>query len=77
MKKLLWIKDSKKFWKVFSQEREKSRKNLRNLPFAKKIELLEKWKKKAEDLKNLPLALDKSERKSILTFRDKVTRKRR
>lgn len=47
MKKLLWIRDSKKFWKVFSQERKKSRRRLQNLSFAKKIELLEKWKQQA------------------------------
>lgn len=40
MKKLLWIKDSKKFWQVFNQERENDKRRLRNLPFAKKIEIL-------------------------------------
>lgn len=47
MKKLLWIKDSKKFWKVFSKEREKIRRRLQRLSFTKKIELLEKWKRQA------------------------------
>jgi hypothetical protein len=40
MKKLLGIKDSEEFWKVFSKEREKIRKKRRNLPFSKKIEIL-------------------------------------
>jgi hypothetical protein len=45
MKKLLWIKDSKKFWQVFSQEREKEKKRLRNFPFAKKIEILSRMQR--------------------------------
>lgn len=45
MKKLLWIKDSKEFWKVFSEERKKLRKQKRNLPFAKKIEILSSMQK--------------------------------
>jgi len=40
MKKLLWIKDSERFWKVFSKERKKIRRQKRNLLFAKKIEIL-------------------------------------
>jgi hypothetical protein len=44
MKKLLWIRDSEEFWKVFSEEREARRKQLRNLPFAKKIEIVEKMR---------------------------------
>jgi hypothetical protein len=40
MKKLLWIKDSKEFWKVFSQERKKERKKLRSLSFRKKLEMM-------------------------------------
>jgi len=45
MRKLLWIKDSKEFWKVFGEEREKRRERLRRLPFAKKIEIVEKMKR--------------------------------
>jgi len=45
MRKLLWIKDSKEFWKVFGEEREKRRARLRRLPFAKKIEIIEKMKR--------------------------------
>ena len=44
MRKLLWIRDSEEFWKVFSEERESRRKQLRNLPFAKKIEIVEKMR---------------------------------
>jgi len=40
VKKLLWAKDSEEFWEVFSKEREKRRKQLRRLPFAKKIEIV-------------------------------------
>jgi len=45
MRKLLWIKDSKEFWKVFGEERKKRRERLRRLPFAKKIEIVEKMKR--------------------------------
>jgi hypothetical protein len=45
MKKLLWIKDSQEFWKVFSEERQKIRRRKRNLPFAKKIEILSSMQK--------------------------------
>jgi hypothetical protein len=45
MKKLLWIKDSERFWKVFSKERNKIRKQKRDLPFAKKIEMLSSMQK--------------------------------
>ncbi|MDY6893022.1 MAG: hypothetical protein SVO26_04810 [Chloroflexota bacterium] len=44
MRKLLSITDSEEFWKVFSEEREVRRKQLRNLPFAKKIEIVEKMR---------------------------------
>jgi hypothetical protein len=44
MKKLLSIRDSEEFWKVFSEEREAKRKQLRNLPFAKKIEIVERMR---------------------------------
>jgi len=45
MKKLLWIKDSGKFWEVFNQERRKRREKLRKLPFAKKIEIVSQMQK--------------------------------
>jgi len=45
MKKLLWIKDSEEFWKVFSEEREKLRRKRKKLPFAKKIEILSSMQK--------------------------------
>jgi hypothetical protein len=44
MRKLLLIRDSEEFWKVFSEQRELRRKQLRNLPFAKKIEIVEKMR---------------------------------
>jgi len=44
MKKLLGITDSEEFWKVFSEEREARRKQLRNLPFARKIEIVERMR---------------------------------
>ena len=44
MKKLLWIRDSEEFWRVFSEEREARRRQLRNLPFAKKIEIVERMR---------------------------------
>jgi len=44
MKKLLGITDAEEFWRVFSEEREARRKQLRNLPFAKKIEIVEKMR---------------------------------
>lgn len=40
MKGLLLIKDYEKFWKAFNKQREKERKRLRSLPFAKKIEIM-------------------------------------
>ena len=42
MRKLLYAKDSKEFWQVFNEEHEKRRQRLARLPFAKKIEILEK-----------------------------------
>ena len=42
MKKLLYAKDSEEFWRIFSEEREKRRKRLARLPFARKIAILEK-----------------------------------
>ena len=44
MKKPLSIRDSEEFWRVFSEQREARRKQLRNLPFAKKIEIVEKMR---------------------------------
>lgn len=44
MRKLLSIKDSEEFWRVFSEAREARRKQLRKLPFAKKIEIVEKMR---------------------------------
>ncbi|MBA7678006.1 hypothetical protein ES703_86273 [subsurface metagenome] len=44
MKKLLGITDSEEFWRVFSEEREARRGQFRNLPFAKKIEIVEKMR---------------------------------
>jgi len=44
MRKLLSIRDSKKFWKVFDEERRKRRERLRRLPFAKKVEIMERMK---------------------------------
>lgn len=45
MKKLLYAKDSKEFWQICNQEKEKKRKKLAKLPFAKKIEILEKMQR--------------------------------
>ena len=45
MKKLLSIKDSGEFWKVFNEEREKRRKQMRELPFAKKIEIVSRMQR--------------------------------
>jgi hypothetical protein len=40
MKRLLWIKDYKEFWEVFSQQRMKERRKLRSLSFRKKLDLM-------------------------------------
>lgn len=45
MKRLLWIKDYEKFWKAFDKQREKERKRLRSLPFAKKIEIMSRMQR--------------------------------
>jgi len=45
MRKLLWIKDSKEFWKVFNKERKKDREKKSKLPFVKKIEILSSMQK--------------------------------
>ena len=44
MKKLLWIRDSEEFWGIFSGELEAGRKQLSNLPFVKKIEIVERMR---------------------------------
>jgi len=44
MKKLLSIRDSEEFWRVFGEEREARRKRLRNLPFSRKIEIVERMR---------------------------------
>jgi hypothetical protein len=41
MKKLLEIKGTEEFWRIFNQERETGRKKLRRLPFARKVAILE------------------------------------
>jgi hypothetical protein len=52
MRKLLYAKDSKEFWQIFSEEREKRRKKLANLPFARKVEILEKMQADAALLRS-------------------------
>lgn len=47
MRKLLCAKDSAEFWQIFNQEREKRRKKLAKLPFARKIAILEKMQAEA------------------------------
>ncbi len=42
MKKLLYAKDSEEFWQIFNDEREKRRRQLANLPFAREVAILEK-----------------------------------
>jgi len=43
--KLLSIKDSGEFWKIFNEEREKRRKQMRRLPFTKKIEIVSRMQR--------------------------------
>ena len=45
--KLLWIKDSKEFWRVFNRERTKERRRLRSLSFRKKLEMMRVKTKRA------------------------------
>jgi hypothetical protein len=45
MKRPLWIKDYKKFWQAFDKQREKERKRLTSLPFAKKIEIMSRMQR--------------------------------
>ncbi len=53
MRKLLYAKDSKEFWQIFSQEREKRRRQLARLPFAKKVAILEKMQADLSDWSGL------------------------
>jgi len=46
VKKLLYIKDSERFWKVFNDERKKTRESLAQLPFAEKIEIMSKMRER-------------------------------
>lgn len=48
MKKLLYVKDSEEFWKILNEEKEKRRQKLAKLPFARKIEILEKMQADAK-----------------------------
>jgi hypothetical protein len=48
MRKLLWIKDSKEFWRVFNQERTKERRKLRSLSFKKKLAMMRIKTKRAD-----------------------------
>lgn len=48
MRKLLYAKDSEEFWQIFSEERDKRRKKLARLPFARKIAILEKMQADAK-----------------------------
>ena len=48
MKKLPYAKDSVEFWQIFNQEREKRRRQLGKVPFARKIAIMEKMQ--AENL---------------------------
>ena len=45
MRKLINITDSEEFWQIFTEEREKNRKKQARLPFAKKVDILEKMRK--------------------------------
>ncbi len=40
MKKLLYIRDSEEYWRVFTEESEKRRKRLQRLPFSEKIKII-------------------------------------
>ncbi len=58
MKKLLYAKDSEEFWQIFSEEREKRRKKLARLPFARKVEILEKMQTDATLLRSSSVEKD-------------------
>lgn len=44
MKKLPYAKDSVEFWQIFNQEREKRRRQLGKVPFARKVAIMEKMR---------------------------------
>jgi len=52
MKKLLCAKDSEEFWQIFNEEREKRRRQLAKLPFARKIAILEQMQADAALLRS-------------------------
>jgi hypothetical protein len=53
MKKLLYVKDSQKFWEIFNQERAIRREKLRKLSFARKVAILEKMQAEENQMKKL------------------------
>ena len=53
MKKLLYLKDSTKFWEVFNQERKRERERLRKLPFSKKIEYMDRMRRRMEPFREM------------------------
>jgi len=52
MKKLLYAKGSEEFWQIFNDEREKRRRQLAKLPFARKIAILEQMQADAALLRS-------------------------
>lgn len=42
--KLIEARNAEEFWQIFNEEREKNREKQRKLPFAKKVEILEKMR---------------------------------
>jgi len=52
MKKLLCAKDSEEFWQIFNEEREKRRRQLAKLPFARKVAILEQMQADAALLRS-------------------------
>ena len=40
MKRLLYLRDSERFWQVFSEERDKTRAQLASLPYTDKIRIM-------------------------------------
>ena len=65
MKKLLYAKDSREFWRIFSQERRKRRHELAKLPFVKKVAILEKMQADMTLLRNSPGARGDSQRGTL------------
>jgi len=55
-KKLLCAKDSEEFWQIFNEEREKRRRQLAKLPFARKIAILEQMQADTALLCSSPIA---------------------